>query len=79
MRHTQTYPYVTSPSIARAHTSASPFCKERAIEQSERSEALAQVSPLVDHRGDNPRRGHHPLPLGDSCSHVTLGFGGSRA
>jgi len=75
MREYQTYPYVTSPSIARAHTGASSHCKERAFEHSERSEALAQVSPLAHHRGDDPRPDRYLPPLSSSWSRAAQGRG----
>ena len=72
MREHQNRPYVTSPSIARAHTGASSYCKERAFEHSERSEALAQVSPLAHHRGNDPRPNRYPSPLSSSRSRAAL-------
>ena len=71
-RECQTSLYVTSPPIARAHTGASSYCEERAYEHSERSEALAQGSPLAHHRGDDPRPDRYPLPLSYSSSRAAL-------
>jgi hypothetical protein len=68
MRQYQNRPYVTSPSIARAHTGASSYCKESAFEHYERSEALAQGSALAHHRGDDPRLDRYPPPLSSSMS-----------
>jgi hypothetical protein len=72
VREYKTRPYVTSPSIARAHTGASSHCKERAIEHSERSEALAQVSPLAHQRSDDPRPDRYPPILSSSTSRAAL-------
>jgi hypothetical protein len=63
IREHQNRPYVTSPSIARAHTGASSYRKERAFEHSEQSEALAQVSPVAYHRIDDPRPDRYLPPL----------------
>jgi hypothetical protein len=72
MRESQTHLYVTSLSIARAHTRVSTYRKERAFEHFERSEALAQVSPLAHHRGDDPRFDRYLSPLNSSRSRGAL-------
>jgi hypothetical protein len=65
-REYKTRLYVTSPPIARAHTGPSPSRKERAYEHCERSEALAQGSPLAHERGDDPRPDRYLPPLSSS-------------
>jgi hypothetical protein len=47
MREYETRPYVTSPSIARAHTGASSYCKERALNITNKVKLWHKSAPLL--------------------------------
>jgi hypothetical protein len=47
MRECQTRPYVTSSSIARAHTGASTYCKERALNIPNKVKLWHKSAPLL--------------------------------
>jgi hypothetical protein len=47
MREYQNRPYVTSPSIARAHTGASSYCKERALNIPNKVKLWHKSAPLL--------------------------------